>query len=134
MCRRGRFLGCIDWDRKNKYADEFEYYKSLIMLRKNHPAFRLKSTELIQKHLEFLPPAGPNMVAYMLKEHAGGDHWKNILVILNGNPEAQSVQLPRGGGWTVVLDEQTMGETGLRSIIAQKVNVPGISVMVLVQE
>lgn len=124
----------IDWDRKSKYADVFEYYKSLILLRKNHPAFRLRSTELIQKHLEFLPQPGPNMVAYMLKDHAGGDHWKNILVILNGNSESQSVQLPRGSGWTVVLDDNKMDEAGLRAIIAQKVNVPGISVLVLVEE
>jgi pullulanase len=31
----------IDWNRKLQYADVFNYYKSLISLRKNHPAFRL---------------------------------------------------------------------------------------------
>ncbi|MBQ6917757.1 MAG: type I pullulanase, partial [Prevotella sp.] len=31
----------LDWSNKEKYPQVFEYYKNLIQLRKNHPAFRL---------------------------------------------------------------------------------------------
>ena len=44
----------LDWSNKAKYPQVFEYYKNLIALRKNHPAFRLGSADLVRKHLEFL--------------------------------------------------------------------------------
>ena len=121
----------IDWDRKKQYADVFDYYKGLIQLRKNHPAFRLPTAELIRKHLQFIDTKDANLVAYQLKDYAGGDQWKDIIVVMNGNPEAQTIHLPTGN-WTVILDGQQINEAGLRTLISSKVNIPGISAMVLV--
>lgn len=36
------------------------------------------------------------LVAFMLKNLAGIDAWKNIIVILNANREAKSVAIPEG--------------------------------------
>ena len=72
-------VNAIDWKRKTEHADVFAYYKGLIQLRKHHPAFRLGDAGLVRKHLEFLPAEGGNVVAYRLKEHAGGDAWGDIL-------------------------------------------------------
>ena len=44
----------LDWSNKAKYPQVFEYYKNLIQLRKNHPAFRLGNADLVRKHLEFI--------------------------------------------------------------------------------
>lgn len=38
-------INAIDWSRKALHADVFAYYKGLIQLRKNHPAFRLGSAD-----------------------------------------------------------------------------------------
>lgn len=83
----------INWLNKVAFADDYEYFRSLIRLRKDHPAFRLRDAELVRRHLEFLPsPAGT--VAYRLKDNAGGDRWKDIVVVLNGQTTAQTLALP----------------------------------------
>ena len=66
-----------------KYPQVFQYYKNLIQLRKNHPAFRLGDADLVREKLQFLPVQSC-MVGFILKDNAGGDEWKNIIVLLNG--------------------------------------------------
>lgn len=83
----------IDWSTKAQYLPDYRYYRELITLRREHPAFRLRSAELVRRHLEFLAaPAG--VVAYRLKDHAGGDQWKDIVVVLNGTSSTQTIELP----------------------------------------
>ena len=122
----------LDWDRKNQFIDVYEYYKGLIQLRKNHPAFRMPSTVMIQKHLEFLPITEGNLVAYLLKNHANGDIWKNILVILNGNSASKNVSVP-DGGWTVALDGKVYQESGIHTITENTLAIDGRTALVLYQ-
>jgi len=86
----------LDWSSKQKHIEHFNYYKNLIALRKTHPAFRLRTTRDIQKHLEFIDHTPANLVAYQLKDYANGDSWKNILVIYNANPTTTKMNLPSG--------------------------------------
>ena len=79
----------LNWNNLKKYPQVFAYYKGLIQMRKSHPAFRLGSAELVRKHLEFLPTQQDCLVAFRLKNHAGGDKWNNIYVVLNGNTDLQ---------------------------------------------
>ncbi len=120
----------LDWSRKARYADVHAYYKGLIALRKAHPAFRLPSQELIQKHLEFLDIAESNVVGYLLKDHAGGDAWKDILVLFNGNAEAKTVGVPERD-WVLVLDGQSVNPDGIGVLKTGKVQVPGRTAMIL---
>ena len=71
----------MDWERKYRYREVFEYYRGLIALRKAHPAFRMGTADEIRHHLRFLPTA-PGLVAYMLRDHANGDPWETIVVIV----------------------------------------------------
>ena len=104
----------LDWSNKTKYPQVFDYYKNLIALRKHHPAFRLGNADLVRKHLEFLDaPAGT--IAYRLKNYAGRDDWRDIIVILNANKATTEVNIP-DGSYTIVcqngvINEQGMGET-----------------------
>ncbi|WP_286755694.1 type I pullulanase [Roseivirga sp. UBA838] len=104
----------LDWRRKEKYKEVFEYYKQLIALRKNHPAFRMTSTAQIQAHLEFLPYEGENFLAYQLKNNANGDNWHTIVVLLNGSGLNKTIELP-DGEWTLVADGNQVNEQGLKS-------------------
>lgn len=101
----------LDWNNLKKYPQLFNYYKGLIQMRKNHPAFRLGNAELVRKHLEFLPTQHDCLVAFRLKDHAGGDKWNNIYVVLNGNNTIQSINIPKGK-YTIVANNGVIIEGG----------------------
>jgi pullulanase len=119
----------IDWSRKFLYRDVFQYYKGLIALRKAHPAFRLRTVEDIQKHLQFIDIQENNVVGYLLKDHAGGDAWKEILVLFNGNATAKSVQVPEQQ-YTLVVDGQQVNPGGITSRKTGMIEVPPRTAMV----
>ena len=132
----------LDWQNLQRYPKVFEYYKHLIALRKNHPAFRLGKAELVKKHLEFLDLRGsegqkaensdntPCLVGFILKNHAGGDAWKDIIVILNANREPQTVSVP-DGKYTVVCCDGQINEGGLGEIQGDKVVVDPQSALII---
>lgn len=122
-------INAIDWSRKALHADVFAYYKGLIQLRKNHPAFRLGSAELVRRHLEFLPVEGKNLVAWRLKEHAGGDKWEDIVVVLNSRREPARVTMPQGS-YTVVCRDGFINEGGLAKVSGTELVVPAQSALI----
>lgn len=119
----------IDWTNLEKYPQVFSYYSNLISMRKNHPAFRLGDAECVRKHLEFLPTADC-LVAFRLKGNAGGDSWKNIVVILNSAKQARNVDIPEGN-YTVVCRDGVINESGLGTVTGSKVSVPAQSAVIL---
>ena len=122
-------INAIDWSRKALHADVFAYYKGLIQLRKNHPAFRLGSAELVRRHLEFLPVEGKNLVAWRLKEHAGGDRWEDIVVMLNSRREPARVAVPQGN-YTIVCKDGAINEGGLAKVSGAELTVPAQSALI----
>ena len=108
----------LDWSNKTKYPQVFEYYKNLIQLRKNHPAFRLGNADLVRKHLEFLE-APQGVVAFRLKNYAGRDDWRDIIVILNANKTSVEVSIPEGN-YTVVCCDGQINEQGLGTLKGDK--------------
>ena len=125
-------VNAIDWKRKTEHADVFAYYKGLIQLRKNHPAFRLGDAGLVREHLEFLSVEGSNVVAYRLKGHAGGDTWGNIYVVLNARKEMAKVSVPEGK-YTVVCKDGFISEQGLGTMYGPEISVPAQSAMIFYQ-
>ena len=101
----------FNWKNKETYPQVFEYYSRIIQLRKHHPAFRLGKAELVREHLEFLPTQ-PCFVGFVLKNHAGGDSWNNIYVLLNANKEMIEVEIPKGN-YTIVGQYCMINEDGL---------------------
>lgn len=126
-------INVIDWSRKAKYKEVHQYYKELIQLRKNHPAFRMPTSEMIREHLSFLEAEEDNMVAFTISNNANGDVWSEILVAHNGNKEAKSIGLP-SGDWTVVLEGHTIDEAGLRTHGQASLKVAGISSTILIRK
>lgn len=122
-------INAIDWSRKALHADVFAYYKGLIQLRKNHPAFRLGSAELVRRHLEFLPVEGKNLVAWRLEDHAGGDRWEDIVVVLNSRREPARVAVPQGV-YTVVCRDGIINEDGLAKVSGAELVVPAQSALI----
>jgi pullulanase len=120
----------IDWNRKTRYKRVFNYYKGLVALRKNHPAFRMPSTKMIQEHLHFIEAADPLLVSYQIKGNANGDKWKNILVMINGDKADKNIKLPPGS-WTLVGDGNEINEQGIRNIGSTELTLPGTTAYIL---
>lgn len=107
-------VNAIDWTLKTTNADQYAYYRDLIALRRNHPAFRMKTAEEIARHLVFdrIDSAKtPNLISYSLKNHAGGDEWDEIKVIFNGAYGPQSVRIPKGN-WKIVARDGRISPDG----------------------
>lgn len=123
-------INAIDWKRKAEHADVFAYYKGLIQLRKNHPAFRMGDADLVRKHLEFLPVEGSNLIAYRLKEHANSDTWEDIIVALNSRKEPAKLTVPEGK-YTVVCKDGFISEKGLGTLYGSEMIVPAQSALII---
>lgn len=121
----------IDWTNLDRYPQVFSYYSNLISMRKNHPAFRLGDADKVRRHLEFLP-GGDNLVAFRLKDNAGGDAWNNIVVILNSAKQARTVAVP-AGKYTVVCRDGVINEAGLGTVEGPQVEVPAQSAVIMHQ-
>ena len=119
----------LDWNNMERYPQVMDYYKNLTRLRHNHPAFRLGSAELVRRHLEFLPTQ-PGLVAFRLKDYAGRDDWRNIIVILNAAKQQRKVTIPQGN-YTIVCHEGKIDESGLSTFSGSEATVSAQSALIL---
>lgn len=99
----------LDWNNLKRYPQVFDYYAGLITLRKAHPAFRMGKAEEVRKNLEFVD-APKGVVAFRLKNNAGGDAWQNIYVVLNSQKTPQSVKVAEGSYTKVVANGKVNAE------------------------
>lgn len=123
-------INAIYWNDKTLYKDVFDYYKGLIELRRAHPAFRMGDAVQVRRHLEFLPVEGGNLIAYRLIDHAGGDNWEEIIVVLNSNPLPVGVDIP-AGKYTVVCKDGIINPGGLGQLNGGEVSVPAQSALII---
>ena len=119
----------LNWQNKERFPQVFKYYQDLIALRRNHPAFRLGDAHLVRKHLEFLD-APKGVVAFRLKDYAGRDDWRNIIVILNANRETATVNIPKGM-YTVVCKDGEIDEQSTSKIFGRRTTVSPQSALIL---
>lgn len=122
-------INLIDWSRKDTHPEVFNYYKALIQLRNEHPAFRMLNADLVRSHLEFIP-AGDCLIAFHLKDHAAGDVWKDIIVVLNGNNSPQKISIPTGN-YELVAHDARINLNGLGLVSGSSVTVAPRSATIL---
>ena len=123
-------INAIDWRGKIVFKDIFEYYKGLIRLRKNHPAFRMGDAGMIRKHLEFIPVEKDNLIAFRLRDHVNGDPWREIIVALNGNSCLVELAVSEGE-YTVVCYNGYIDENGLEVVEGPSVLIPAHSALIM---
>lgn len=106
----------LRWDDKarEENLDVFNYYKGMISLRKNHPAFRMTSSTEINNNLTFLYEDNPKLIAYSINNNANGDDWKRILVIHNSSFD-ETVKLPSGNDWHLVANTKKAGNQVIKT-------------------
>jgi len=124
----------IDWNKKSSYLDVYEYYQALIKLRKNHPAFRMTSSNQIREHLIFSDNYMPGVSSYVLVNHANDDEWRTIMIVFNGN--TKSIQFPIKGhiNWRLVAHDTTIDEDSKVYPPGDELEVSGISMLMVVED
>ena len=131
------YVNKFDWSRKEKYKDVFEYYKSLINLRKSHRVFKMKTSKEIKENIEFFKKGDNfkenNIVAYKIKGNNLKDSIGNIAVIFNGNKDEVEVKLDHDA-FKVILDKDNILEEGLYNINSNVVKISRYSAMILKYE
>ncbi|MEY3051765.1 MAG: type pullulanase [Bacteroidota bacterium] len=120
----------IDWSHKERYSDLFQYYQALIRLRKEHPAFRMKTGDDIARHLQFFQQPFDNVVSYELDGAAVGDPWKRIFLVFNGNKVGKQVTVPEGD-WRIVCQNRRIDPAGMGKLIGNKSFVHPWSALIL---
>ncbi len=91
----------IDWTRKKEFLNIFSYYKDLIKLRKEHPAFKMKTKKEIEENIKFyedlkIPLPDSKSIAFLIDGNKAKDQWKKILVLINPNEKELRFNLPKG--------------------------------------
>ena len=119
----------LDWNNLKKYPEVSSYYSGLIALRKAHPAFRMGDADMVRRHLEFLD-APKGVVAFRLKDYAGGDSWKDITVILNSNKKVEEISVPEGE-YTAVVKDGKVDSRGLATFSGTRIHVAPQTAMIL---
>lgn len=119
----------LDWNNLKRYPQVFDYYAGLISLRKQHPAFRMGSADEVRKNLCFLE-APEGVVAYQLKNNAGGDSWKNIIVVLNSQKTPQTVDVPENT-YTMVVANGKVDANGIGLLSGKTLTVAPQSALIV---
>ena len=109
----GDRINAIDWSQKTIHEDTYQYIRALIRMRKEHPAFRMRTASDVSSHLRFIEDTPPGVVAYHINGAAMGDSWKEIFVVFNGAAAIKSVSLPRNGSWFFHVKDNRVSGTGI---------------------
>ena len=125
-------INTINWKQKTTYREVFDYIKDLIAMRKTHPAFRMGDADRIRKHLKFLQVDGSNLIAFILKDHANGDAWNNIVVAFNSRKKPAKVKVPKGN-YTIVCKDGKINPKGMGRVNGAEVVVPAQSALIMHQ-
>ncbi len=126
-------INAIDWSLKHRNTKLLDYYKELIKLRRNHPAFRLATAEEVARHIVFDDTKDiPNLISYSLIDHAGGDEWQEIKLVFNGSDEIREIIVPEAS-WTVIAEDGMIKADGLSTTEGGKVTIAPRSALILVR-
>jgi pullulanase len=125
-------INSLKWATRKANISTVNYYKGLIALRKAHPAFRMTTTEQVKSNLKFsTSPDGT--IVYTLNGAAVKDKAATIVVIHNANVGEQSISLPKGGSWSVLVDNGKAGVSVIREVSGDTIKVAGRTTVVLTQ-
>ncbi len=124
----------LNWNKKKENIKISDYYKELIKIRKNHPAFRIGDSDKIKEAISFfedieLEKSKEGMVAFKLDYEE--DEWDDIVVAHNPYHEEGTIELPTKGLWKVAVEGDISINGHLRSFKSDEYPVKEISTSIL---
>ncbi|WP_162140146.1 type I pullulanase [Haploplasma axanthum] len=103
----------LRWDRKAEYVDVFEYYKTLIFIRKTYPQFRMLNKNDIASSIKFINTNSSNIIAFGINNPT----MPKVVVIHSGQTKGnESVQLPNGIKYRQLTSHQSHSIFGLNEV------------------
>jgi pullulanase len=127
------YINQIDWTRKVRYKGLVNFVESCIELRHQHPAFRISEGDIVRAKLRFFGKYIPGVITYELCDHANGDRWRRILVLLNGNNYSVEYEIPLEN-WLIVAQDGEIMPNGAGHTKTNVVRLHPISMMILAVE
>ena len=125
-------VNSLKWSTKATNASTVKFYQGLIALRKAHPAFRMTTTDQVRKNLAFLTsPEGT--IAYSLDGSAVKDPASTLVVVHNANTSTQTITLPKSGSWSILVEAGRAGNSVLRKLTGNSIQIAARSTLVLTQ-
>jgi pullulanase len=100
----------IDWNWKVTNRDVFNYYQSLIALRKAHPAFFMPTADMVRENLSFVK-SEPGLIGFQISNNANDDSWKDILIYYNAKTQEANIDLD--GQWQIAVQGDQIDANGL---------------------
>jgi pullulanase len=127
------YINQIDWTRKASYPGLMNFVRNCIELRHQHPAFRISDGGMVREKLRFLEKYIPGVIAYELCDHANGDRWRRIIVLLNGNNYSVEYEIPMEN-WIIVAQNGEIIPGGAGFTKTNVVRLHPIAMMILAVE
>ncbi|MGB4659659.1 MAG: type I pullulanase, partial [Mobilitalea sp.] len=121
-------INSLKWNLVTENKEVVDYYKGLIVLRKENDAFRMVKAEEIRKRLTFLPWEEPNVVSFLIKNSNG----QEFCVGFNPNYIAKTIHIP-DGEWNVYVKGNKAGTQILETIKGTEVVIEPISAIVMMR-
>ena len=128
----GDSINEIDWSRKAKYKETYEYIKGLIALRKSQKSMTIDNAKELRKSLKFLEVNG-NSVAYEITSSFKEDYSK-LIIIHNANKYEVKIALPDDNEWIILANEYEVNMTGVSKgskTCIYEVMIPSLSTFIL---
>ncbi|HPH84856.1 MAG TPA: type I pullulanase [Ferruginibacter sp.] len=120
-------INAIDWSLKTSHKELVEYIRSLIRMRKEHPAFRMFQAEQVEKYIRFEEHAEPGTVIFTIDGKAMGDSWKNIWIAFNGSKLEKKLTIPQGSWHSFLPDNNA------KAIVHDNITIAAYSAVILYQ-
>ena len=112
----------------SEYAELMEFYKGLIVFRKEHKGLRLATAEEVANQIQFLEDTPKNVVAYTIDTKE-----ETLFVAYNANDEEVNIALPDDMEWSVQICDKTAGTDEIKTIKNQT-QMAGISCLAAVSK
>ncbi len=121
-------INAFHWQDKLSFKPVFDFVKGLISLRRNHPAFRMPTSEMVSHHLNIILAHNNDKSGVLIshfKDNANNDSWKDIIVIYNAtaidNYEINNlVPVINNGVWYIVVNHEKAGIETIEEVAVGK--------------
>lgn len=120
----------INWNWKIEYQEVFKYYKNLIRLRKEHPAFYIANAKEVREKVKF-QQTNDSLVSFIIDHNANNDNWQKILVIYNASNKKINYKIE--GVWHKAVSGSTFDFEDLQ-LVKDTIQVPALSMYVAFQK
>ncbi|MEY4990760.1 MAG: pullulanase, type, partial [Actinomycetota bacterium] len=105
-------VNSLKWNEREKNADMVNYFKGLLEIRKDNPAFRLATTNDVKRKLKFVATT-PDVIAYSLDASGQKNGAKRLFVAHNSSKKPKTVKLPIKAAWKTLAQGYQAKASGL---------------------